>query len=79
MSSYNLVKTEGRVRENSRAASRVFTDLQSNSPKRSTRFLPGYEGKEKMFYFLNEIHLSLPQILNNFTFKKKISINYIYQ
>ena len=35
-------------------ASRVFTDLLSNSPKRSPRFLPGYEGTENMFYFLNE-------------------------
>ena len=34
--------------------SRVFTDLLSNSPKRSPLFSPGYEGTENMFYFLNE-------------------------
>ena len=34
-------------------ASRVFTDLLSNSPKRSPRFSPSYEGTENMFYFLN--------------------------
>ena len=33
-------------------SSRVFTDLLSNSPKRSPRFSPGYEGTENMFYFL---------------------------
>ena len=33
-------------------ASRVFTDLLSNSPKSSPRFSPGYEGTENMFYFL---------------------------
>ena len=31
-----------------------FTDLLSNSPKRSPRFSPGSEGTENMFYFLNE-------------------------
>ena len=31
----------------------VFTDLLSNSVKRSPRFSPGYEGTENMFYFLN--------------------------
>ena len=31
----------------------VFTDLFSNSPKRSPRLSPGYEGTENMFYFLN--------------------------
>ena len=35
-------------------ASRVFTDLLLNSPKRSHRFSPGYEGTENMFYFLND-------------------------
>ena len=35
-------------------ASWVFTDLLSNSPKRSPRFLPGYEGTEKFFHFLNK-------------------------
>ena len=35
--------------------SRVFTDLLSNSPKRSPPFSPGYEGTENMFYFLNLI------------------------
>ena len=39
-------------------ASQVFTDLLSNSPKRSPRFSPGYEGKENMFYFLNEAIVS---------------------
>ena len=34
-------------------ASRVFTDLLSNSPKHSPRFSPCYEGTENMFYFLN--------------------------
>ena len=28
-------------------------NLLSNSPKRSLRFLRGYEGTENMFYFLN--------------------------
>ena len=37
----------------SQPAPRVFTDLLSNSPKDWPRFLPGYEGTEKMFYFLN--------------------------
>ena len=36
-------------------ASRVFTDLLSNSPKRSPRFSPGYEGTENMFYFFYKI------------------------
>ena len=34
--------------------SRVFTDLLLNSPKRSPRFSPGYDGMENMFYFLTE-------------------------
>ena len=40
--------------------SRVFTDLLSNSPKRSPRFSLGYEDTENMFYFLiiNQNHLS---------------------
>ena len=33
-------------------ASRVFTNLLSNSPKRSPWFSPGYESTENMFYFL---------------------------
>ena len=33
--------------------SQVFTDLFSNSPKRSLWFSPGYKGRGKMFYFLN--------------------------
>ena len=37
-------------------ASRVFTDLLSNSPKHSPRFSPGYEGMEKMLNFLNLTH-----------------------
>ena len=36
-------------------ASRVFTDLLSNSPKHSPRFSPGYEGTENMFYSLNQV------------------------
>ena len=32
-------------------ASRVFTELLSNSPKPLPRFSPGYEGMENMFYF----------------------------
>ena len=31
---------------------RVFTDMLSNSPKRSPRCSPGFEGTENMFYFL---------------------------
>ena len=57
----------GKVCENSQAsashrwtASRVFTDLHSNSPKRSPRFSPGYEGRENMFYFLNIKIIILP-------------------
>ena len=34
---------------------RVFTDLLSNSPKRLSRFSPGYEGTEIMFYFFYKI------------------------
>ena len=34
-------------------ASQVFTDLLSNSPKRSPRFSPGYKGTENIFNFLN--------------------------
>ena len=33
-------------------ASRVITDLLSNSPKRTPWFSAGYEGTKKMFYFL---------------------------
>ena len=36
-------------------ASRAFTDLLSNSPKRSPWFSPGYEGTENMFYFLDKM------------------------
>ena len=36
-----------------RILDQVFTDVLSNSPKCSPRFSPGYEGTEKMFYFLN--------------------------
>ena len=32
-----------------------FNYLLSNSPKRSPWFLPGYEGKENMFYFLIQL------------------------
>ena len=34
--------------------SQVLTDLLSNSPKPSPRFAPGYEGKENMFYLIEE-------------------------
>ena len=37
--------------------SRVFTDLLSNSPKRSPRLSPGREGRGKIFYLLNSLHL----------------------
>ena len=33
----------------------VFTDLLSNSPKRSPRFSSGYKGTENLFYFLRII------------------------
>ena len=36
-------------------ASRVFTVLLSNSPKRFTHFSPGYEGTENAFYFFCKI------------------------
>ena len=39
-------------------ASRVFTDLLSNSPNRSARFSPGYEGTENMYHFLNIINMA---------------------
>ena len=60
----------GKVCENSQAgenpASWIFTDLLSNSPKRSSRFLPGHEGTpktEEMFSFLtNEQEVILNQI-----------------
>ena len=35
-------------------ASRFFTNLLSNSPKRSPRFSPGYESTENMFYFFKK-------------------------
>ena len=35
--------------------SRVFTDLLSNSPKRSPWFSTGYEGTENLFYFLTVV------------------------
>ena len=43
----------------SSTASQVFTDLLSNSPKRSPRFLPGYKGTENMFYFLTNFYFIL--------------------
>ena len=50
------VENVGKVCENSRAGeNRVFTDLHSNSPKRSPRFSPDYEGTESTFYFLNDV------------------------
>ena len=53
----------GKVCENSRAGENprlrlLFTDLLSNSSKRSPRFSPGYEGAESMFYFLYKIIIS---------------------
>ena len=36
-------------------ASRVFTDLLLNFPKRSPGFSPGYEDIENMFCFLNTV------------------------
>ena len=42
-------------------ASRVFTDLLSNSPKCWPRFSPGYEGTENMFYFLNVVYILNPR------------------
>ena len=44
-------------------ASRVFTDLLSNSPKRSTPFSPGHEGTENMFYFLSSIIVDSSMII----------------
>ena len=41
-----------------RILEQVKTDLLSNSPKRSPRFSPGYEGTENMFYFLNITELN---------------------
>ena len=41
----------GKVFENSQ---KHATDLLSSSSKHLPWFLPGYEGTEKMFYFLNE-------------------------
>ena len=35
-------------------ASWVFTNLLSNSPKCSPQFLPGYEERENVFYFLDK-------------------------
>ena len=39
-------------------ASRFFTDLLLDSPKRSPRFSSSYEGTENMFYFLNKKRFS---------------------
>ena len=44
------VENLGKVCENSRAGE--ITDLLSNSPKRSPRFSPGYEGTENKFYHI---------------------------
>ena len=45
----------GRILEQMKTstASWLFTDLLSNSPKRSPQFSPGYESTENMFYFLS--------------------------
>ena len=40
-------------------ASRVFTDLQSNSPKHSRQFSPSYEGTQSMLYFLSMTESSI--------------------
>ena len=50
--------------------SRVFTDLLTNSPKRSPRFSPGFEGTENMFYFLNDIPIC-PLLIKNVGKQKK--------
>ena len=66
---YSLVKTSAKFvgfleQVKHSTASRVFTDLLSNSPKRSPLFSPGYESMENMFYFLNNIiHNVLCRIL----------------
>ena len=48
-------------------ASRIFTDLLSNSPKCSPRFSPGYESTENMFYFLSndKIHYGTEKDYND--------------
>ena len=52
---HSLVTNKAKVWDNSRAgekpstASWIFTDLLSNSPKRSPRFSPGCEGTENLF------------------------------
>ena len=42
--------------------------MLSNSPKRSPRFSPGYEGTENMFYFLN---------VNSYNLETAIYIAYV--
>ena len=48
--------------------SQVFTDLLSNSPKRSPRFSRGYEGTERLVYILN-INLMFKRAVHNLTLK----------
>ena len=47
------------VKSSGTASRRVFTDLLSNYLKLSPWFSPGYEGTEKMFYFLIELETSV--------------------
>ena len=63
----------------SSTASRVFTDLLSNSPKRSPQFSSGYEGTEKHVLFLNSLIKSvlLIQCLNSKKKQKLYSVNRI--
>ena len=53
--SEKFVKILEQMKTRDLAQLRVFTYLLSNSPKpvRLTEFLPGYDGTENMFYFLN--------------------------
>ena len=58
----------GKVCENSQAgkpstASRIFTDLLSNSPKRLPGFFLGYERMENMFYFLTDDKYSAMMVM----------------
>ena len=57
----------------SRWKSRVFTDLLSNSPKRSPRFSPAYEDTENMFYFLDRAWMHG----NNGRYGENDSVNFI--